>query len=266
MLVTTLLLTAAAIGAVNVATARAEGRSPRQPTAARSTKQPLVAPPKLHGRRTRGEVTGEASVKPAARPATKSAAAKTATGPLVRAVVASADDHDPDEDGPDEPGPRSGSGSGVSRGTGAGGAPAGAGLPPDPVGVARASMEQLARNLQHVQRVAAKADRDTYTVDCLAEKIGEARVGLQIGEEEMTRLHDGLARGDVGEQAYAVRRLQLLVERAKTVLDGARICAAKDPGGITATRVEVEVAPTVPAGDPTAPAPFFQPVERPPEQ
>ncbi len=82
----------------------------------------------------------------------------------------------------------------------------------------------------------------------------------------MARLHDGLARGDVGEQAYAVRRLQLLVDRAKTVLNGARICAAKDPGGITATRVEVEVAPTVPAGDPTAPAPFFQPVERPPAQ
>jgi hypothetical protein len=39
------------------------------------------------------------------------------------------------------------------------------------------------------------------------------------------------------------------------VLAAARICATDDPGGITATKVEVEISPAIPAGDPTGPPP-----------
>ncbi len=161
--VTTLLLTAAAIGAVNLATARAEGKPARERPAVRAPKRPLAGPAKLHGPQTRGELSSKASPKPAAKPTTQ-------VGPLVRAAVASADDHDPDEDGPDEPGSGPGTASGTSRGAAPGGGTAAAGLPANPVAVARESMDQLARNLQHVQRIATKADRDTYTADCVAEK------------------------------------------------------------------------------------------------
>src|SRR3954471_13868618 len=117
--VTTLLLTAAAIGAVNLATARAEGKPARQPAAARAPKQPLAGPAKIHGRQTRGELSSKASPTPAAKPTAK-------VGPLVRAAVASADDHDPDEDGPDEPGSAPGTATGTSRGAAPAGATAGA--------------------------------------------------------------------------------------------------------------------------------------------
>jgi hypothetical protein len=145
-------------------------------------------------------------------------------------------------------------------------APGHAALPPDPLPAARLAMDQLARNLQHVQRIRAKGAKDTFTADCLAEKVAEARIGMQLGDEEMARLHAGIASGDADEQAYALHRLKLLVDRASTVLDGARVCAAQDPGGITATKVEVEVSPAVPQDDPTAPPSPFHPVERPPAQ
>lgn len=127
-------------------------------------------------------------------------------------------------------------------------------------------MNQLTRNLQHVQRIQAKGPRDSFTADCLAEKVAEARVGLQIGEEEMARLNGAIGRHDLADQSYALRRLQLLVDRASTVLDGARICATQDPGGITATKVEVEISPAIPNDDPTAPPLNVQPIERPPKE
>jgi hypothetical protein len=168
-------------------------------------------------------------------------------------------------------GAASSSGGGADAGTAdAGAADAGAGVaadggppPADPVVMARQAMTALSQNVQLIQRIRAKAPRDSYSASCVTEKLAEAQIGLRLGDQEMVRLETSLARRDAGERAYALRRLQLLVERAATVLTAARACAAVDEGGITSTKVEVEIDPKIPQDDPTKPPPPLQPDMRP---
>jgi hypothetical protein len=252
LLVPVSLLVLVAVGPVRERQAAAAPRAPVAHRDGRASQARHRSVGKARPRATGSQrATSAARAQPAARTPPAEAHAPAA-GPRLAELVQAADstttsgpaNHDGGADG-GQPGPTP---------------------PSDPLPVARLAMEQLARNLQHVQRIRAKAAQDTFTADCLAEKVAEARVGVQLGDEEMARLHAGIVKGDTGEQAYALHRLQLLVDRASTVLDGARICAMQDPGGITATKVEVEVSPAVPRGDPTAPPTPFQPVERPPEQ
>jgi hypothetical protein len=125
----------------------------------------------------------------------------------------------------------------------------------DPRARARAAMRVLAHAVETVQRIGAKAPHDAYTADCIAERLAEARVGVRLGEQESARLEASLQGHDRGEADYALRRLDLLAARAASVLASARICAADDPGGVTATQVEVEISPAIPKGDPTGPPP-----------
>jgi hypothetical protein len=125
----------------------------------------------------------------------------------------------------------------------------------DPLERARAAMRVLAHAVETIQRIGAKAPRDAYTANCVAERLAEARIGVRLGDQESARLEASLAQHDREEAAYALRRLGLLADRAASVLASARICATEDTSGVTATKVEVEISPAVPAGDPTAPPP-----------
>jgi hypothetical protein len=128
----------------------------------------------------------------------------------------------------------------------------------DPWPAARNLMRALTSSVEHIQRMRAKSPPDAYSLNCVTERLAEARIGVQLGDREMERLQTH--QHDAAEQAYALHRLQLLAERASTVVGAARICIRDDPGGITATKVEVEVPRGLPAGDPTA-APLPPPPE-----
>jgi hypothetical protein len=125
----------------------------------------------------------------------------------------------------------------------------------DPRARARAAMRVLAHAVETIQRIAAKAPRDAYTANCVAEKLAEARIGVRLGDQESARLEASLAGHDGEEAAYALRRLGLLAARAASVLAAARICATDDTSSVSATKVEVEISPAIPAGDPTGPPP-----------
>lgn len=125
--------------------------------------------------------------------------------------------------------------------------------PSNPLGAGHHSLAALVRNVELVERIRAKSPHDAYSQNCAAEKSAEARIGLRIGEGEIARLQDALARNDDGERDYALRRLGILVDRGGAVAAAARKCVDSDPGSITATRVQVEVSPTVPDDVPLTP-------------
>ena len=52
--------------------------------------------------------------------------------------------------------------------------------------------------------------------------------------------------GDAAENAYAARRLGLLVERSGELARAARVCATEELSTIDTTKVEVEISPSVP--------------------
>ena len=120
--------------------------------------------------------------------------------------------------------------------------------------------------IQQIERIRSKTPAIALDGSCVDQKLAEARAGLQIAAAELARLEDGQARGDDGENDYAARRLRLLVERSGELDRAARVCATEELSTIDTTKVEVEISPSVPPGDPTRPPGEFEVLDRPPQQ
>lgn len=134
----------------------------------------------------------------------------------------------------------------------------------DPRVEAHAEVRKLVAGIQQIERIRAKTPRDLLDTNCVDEKLAEARAGLQIAGGELGRLGE-TPTGPGGDEAdYALHRLRLLVDRADELVRAARVCATEELSTIDTTKVEVEISPNLPDGDPTRPPSSFQPVERPP--
>ena len=138
--------------------------------------------------------------------------------------------------------------------------------PPDPRIDARAQIRTLVAGIQQIERIRSKTPAIALDGNCVDQKLAEARAGLQIAAAELARLEDGQVRGDDGENDYAARRLRLLVERSGELDRAARVCATEELSTIDTTKVEVEISPSVPPGDPTRPPGEFEVLDRPPQQ
>ncbi len=136
---------------------------------------------------------------------------------------------------------------------------------PDPRIDARVQVRTLVAGIQQIERIRAKTPAIGLDGGCVDEKLAEARAGLQIAAAELARLDEGQARGDASEDDYAARRLRLLVERSGELARAARICATEELSTIDTTKVEVEISPSVPPGDPTGPPGEWQILQRPPQ-
>jgi len=137
--------------------------------------------------------------------------------------------------------------------------------PPDPRIDARVQIKTLVAGIQQIERIRAKTPAIGLDGGCVDEKLAEARAGLQIAAAELARLDEGQARGDATENDYAARRLRLLVERSGELAHAARVCATEELSTIDTTKVEVEISPSVPPGDPTGPPGEWQILQRPPQ-
>ena len=120
----------------------------------------------------------------------------------------------------------------------------------DPRGAARQQMGRLVAGIQHIERIRAKAPRDAVDRNCVDRKLAEARVGLQIATDEISRLDASVGNGDPGEQEYSMRRLRLLAERANDLTKAAQVCVTDEVSSIDVTQVQV-FAPNAKVPDPT---------------
>ena len=120
--------------------------------------------------------------------------------------------------------------------------------------------------IQEIERIRAKTPANALDGSCVDQKLAEARAGLQIGAAELARLDEGLAGLAASENEYAAHRLALLVERSAELARAARVCATEELSTIDTTKVEVEISPSVPPGDPTRPPGQWEILQRPPNQ
>ena len=124
----------------------------------------------------------------------------------------------------------------------------------DPRVAAREEMGKLVAGIQHIERIRAKAPRNAADRNCVEAKLAEARVGLQIAGDEMSRLNASLSDGDMGEQEYAMRRMRMLVDRASDLTRAAQVCATDETSSIDVTQVEVIAPSGLPSDYITGPA------------
>jgi hypothetical protein len=118
-----------------------------------------------------------------------------------------------------------------------------------PLAHGRQQMKALTDSVQRIERLGMEARGRYVRSSCVAERLAEAKAGVQIASGEIAKIEVSLRRPDADQKAeeenraYAVTRLDMLAERAKEVERAARACNDDDRSAIDITRVEVEVSP-----------------------
>lgn len=127
------------------------------------------------------------------------------------------------------------------------------------------------RKMQDVQKrilglqAKAKRDRDVVKLNCVNDKLVNVR-GLQtVSDQAMTTLNMANSNSDESGRLHEFTRLTILYQKVVTLGTEAEQCIGEDVSYVGATRVDVEIDPSIPPADPTQPELPLPVVERPPE-
>jgi hypothetical protein len=110
----------------------------------------------------------------------------------------------------------------------------------------------------------AKREKDIIRLNCVTDKLVQARVNVNIAEQSMATMQESIARNDQGEQTHEFTRLTIVNQKVTVLGAEAENCIGEDLSFVGATRVDVEVDPNIPQYDPTQPGSPFVDITRPP--
>jgi hypothetical protein len=111
----------------------------------------------------------------------------------------------------------------------------------------------------------AKREKDIIRLNCVTDKLVQARVNVNIAEQSMATMQESIARSDEGEETHEFTRLTIVNQKVTVLGAEAENCIGEDLSFVGATRVDVEVDPNIPQYDPTQPGSPFIDITRPPE-
>jgi hypothetical protein len=111
----------------------------------------------------------------------------------------------------------------------------------------------------------SKRQKDIIRLNCVTDKLVQAKVNLTIGEQAMAALQENIARADEGGRTHEFTRLTIVNQKVSVLGAEAENCIGEDLSFVGATRIDVEVDPNLPQVDATEPAPTQIDDERPPD-
>jgi hypothetical protein len=165
---------------------------------------------------------------------------------------------------------------------GAGAAPAGPGAPDQadigvkqrsnltPQEMIKAGQDYFKNMNETVKRVTdlqnqAKRQKDIIRLNCVTDKLVQAKVNITIGEQAMAALQESISRADEGGRTHEFTRLTIVNQKVQVLGAEAENCIGEDLSFVGATRVDVEIDPNLPTVDVTQPAAPQIDNPRPPE-
>jgi hypothetical protein len=110
----------------------------------------------------------------------------------------------------------------------------------------------------------AKKDKDVVKLNCVNDKLTQVKGHMTVSDQSMSSLTLDVAKGDDVARQHEFTRMTILYQKVVTLGTEAEQCIGEDVSYVGATRVDVEIDPTIPATDPTEPNLPVPVVERPP--
>lgn len=127
------------------------------------------------------------------------------------------------------------------------------------------SMGQVLTRIQALQETARK-QKDIIKLNCVADKLVQAKVNVSIADQAVTSLQENIARSDEGGRTHEFTRLTIINQKVTVLGAEAENCIGEDLTFVGATRVDIDVDPNIPRDDPTQPPAPTTSIERPPER
>jgi hypothetical protein len=125
------------------------------------------------------------------------------------------------------------------------------------------SMNETMAHIQTLQET-ARRQKDIIKLNCVTDKLVQAKVNINIAEQSMTTLQESIARSDEGSRSHEFTRLTIVNQKVLVLGTEAENCIGEDLSFVGATRVDVEIDPNIPTTDPTLPPAPGIDINRPP--
>ena len=131
---------------------------------------------------------------------------------------------------------------------------------------AEAYLLKMKAILDHMGRLAdrARTDRDIIKLNCVNDKLIQAKGNLNLAEQSRDALKIAAARNDEGSRNHEFAKLTITFQKVTVLGQEAETCIGEEISYVGTTRVEIEVDKNIPQEDPTVQPPPAVPVVRPP--
>ncbi len=139
--------------------------------------------------------------------------------------------------------------------------------PQETVAQSRDYYKKMQETLRRVQQLQAKAkkDKDMVKLNCVNDKLTQLAGHMKVTDQSMSTLTLDVAKGDDTARQHEFTRITILYQKVVTLGTEAEQCIGEDVSYVGATRVDVEIDPSIPPEDPTQPELPVPDVTRPPE-
>lgn len=125
------------------------------------------------------------------------------------------------------------------------------------------SMNDTLKHIQTLQDT-ARRQKDIIKLNCVTDKLVQAKVNINISEQAMNSMQEDIARGDEGGRTHEFTRLTIVNQKVTMLGAEAENCIGEDLSFVGATKVDVEIDPNIPQTDPTQTPTPSTPTDRPP--
>jgi len=127
--------------------------------------------------------------------------------------------------------------------------------PQDMQNQGREYFRTMNETLKHIQTLqdTARRHKDIIKLNCVTDKLVQAKVNINISEQAMNSMQESIARGDEGGRTHEFTRLTIVNQKVTMLGAEAENCIGEDLSFVGATKVDVEIDPNIPQNDPTQP-------------